>query len=139
MQLPIADIFDRFVITSLKNDRLGINETFEKQLSEYKQALETAYEQLDPDQKSIANKYLDQLKDINKTIWDLEYEIRSGKEGGLGLEEIGRRALLIRNHNGHRAIVKNGICTLLKQDQYKDIKVDHIAEDLFDTTKNQRN
>ena len=42
MQLPIADIFDRFVIISLKKDRLGNNDNFERQFSEYKQALETA-------------------------------------------------------------------------------------------------
>lgn len=139
MQLPISDIFDRFVIISLKKDKLGNNDIFDRQHSEYKQALEAAYKQLDSEQIIIANKCLDQLKEINKTIWGLEYEIRSGKEGGLGLEEIGRRALLIRNHNGRRALVKNEICTLFKQDQYKDVKVDHIAENLFNTTKNRHN
>jgi len=131
MQLPIADIFDRFIILSLKKERLGFNETFERQYLEYKKALEVAYEQLDPEQKAIADKQLDQLMIINKAIWDLEHEIRAGKEGNLGLEEIGRRALLIRNHNGSRALVKNEICVLFKQDQYKDVKVDHIAENLF--------
>lgn len=139
MHLPIADIFDRFVIISLKKDKLGNGEIFDRQLSEYKQALEAAYKQLNSGQIILADKYLDQLKDINRTIWDLEFEIRSGKEDCLGLEEIGRRALLIRNHNGRRALVKNEICTLFEQNQYKDVKVDHVAEDLFHTSKNQTN
>lgn len=46
------------------------------------------------------------LLEVNKKIWNLESEIRIGKEGKLGLKEIGRRALLIRNLNKKRVVLK---------------------------------
>lgn len=47
------------------------------------------------------------LYQINKAIWDLENDIREGREGIIGLEETGRRAILIRDHNAARVQVKN--------------------------------
>ena len=49
------------------------------------------------------------LYDINGQIWDLEADIRNGKEGLLGLEEVGRRALKIRDLNAERIRLKNEI------------------------------
>ena len=39
----------------------------------------------------------------------MESDIRKGKEGELGLEEVGRRAIAIRDINGLRIMIKNEI------------------------------
>lgn len=46
-------------------------------------------------------RYAELLK-TNGAIWDLESDIRLGREDLLGLEEVGRRALIIRNINAKR-------------------------------------
>ena len=45
------------------------------------------------------------LLEINNKIWGLESDIRQGKE--LGLEEVGRRAIAIRDLNKQRVRLKN--------------------------------
>jgi hypothetical protein len=64
---------------------------------------------------------------INGKIWDLEADIRQGKEGILGLEEVGRRALAIRDFNGERIRLKNEITELVGE-KYKEIKIDHASQ-----------
>lgn len=131
MNIPIADIFDRFTILRLKKERLGRNKVLNKQFSEYEKELNKILKKLDTENLEKAQKFLGELLEINKSIWDLEHEIRAGLEEKITLEEIGRRALLIRNHNGLRGKVKNKICEFFEQRQYLDVKVDHVAEDLF--------
>lgn len=53
--------------------------------------------------------YIDLLVAVNARIWDLESDIRLGKEKNLGLEEVGRRAIMIRNINNERIAIKNEI------------------------------
>jgi hypothetical protein len=67
------------------------------------------------------------LYTINGRIWNLESDIRQGKEGLLGLEEVGRRALAIRDFNGERIRLKNRITDLIGE-KYKEIKIDHASE-----------
>lgn len=60
------------------------------------------------------------LLDVNSKIWNSESDIRQGKE--LDLEDVGRRALSIRDFNRQRVALKNSIS------QYKEIKLDHVSE-----------
>jgi hypothetical protein len=55
------------------------------------------------------NSYVEQLYDLNNKIWDLEANIKSENEAILGLEEIGRIALQIRDINIMRHNVKKEI------------------------------
>lgn len=72
---------------------------------------------------------IDKLTIINNKIWHLEAEIRNGKEGKLGLEEIGRRALQIRNLNKERIAIKNEINRRFDKDNYfEETKINHISE-----------
>ena len=57
-----------------------------------------------------------QLLEINNQIWQLESDIRRGKEGELGLQEVGRRALKIRDLNKLRVQLKG------------ETKVDHASK-----------
>ena len=67
-----------------------------------------------------------QLQEINGRIWDLESDIRKGKEGELGLEEVGRRAIAIRNINGERIALKQKIAEL--HGEYAEKKYNHASE-----------
>ena len=52
---------------------------------------------------------------MNGKIWDLESDIRKGKEGELGLEEVGRRAIAVRELNKIRVGYKNDIVDMFKE------------------------
>ena len=70
--------------------------------------------------------YIKRLYEINGEIWDLESDIRKGKEGELGLEEVGRRAIAIRSFNNIRVSLKNEINNKFNSG-YKETKVDHAS------------
>ena len=74
-------------------------------------------------QEAIAD-LIDRLCIANIKISILESDIRKGKEDELGLEEVGRRALQIRDINGERVALKNTLKDIFK-DGYQDIKVKH--------------
>jgi len=67
---------------------------------------------------------IDRLCIANIKISILESDIRKGKEDELGLEEVGRRALQIRDINGERVALKNTLKDIFK-DGFTDIKVKH--------------
>lgn len=115
MEMSIGEIVDRFSIIKLKSERTDVNckEEFEALASELQNI---------PD---VAN-YVRQLYEINGRIWDLESDIRKGKEGELGLEEIGRRAIRIRSFNGERIAVKNTINTIYKTG-FVETKINHAS------------
>ena len=57
-------------------------------------------------------------------MWDAEHAIRKGQDENLGLEEIGRRAIHIRDLNRIRMKVKNDIIELTG-DGFKDCKMNY--------------
>lgn len=63
----------------------------------------------------------------NYDIWNLENEIRKGGEGNLGLEEIGRRALEIRDLNKKRIKYKNEISTVTGKG-FVEYKIQHRSQ-----------
>jgi hypothetical protein len=106
MQYSAGDIADRVSILELKMERqLDIDVSLEYS------ALTSSIKEVVPEWYIIHHwkGVVDQLKTLNGKIWDLESDIRSGKEGELGLEEVGRRAILIRDINRERVSLKNAI------------------------------
>lgn len=70
---------------------------------------------------------------IDHRIWELEADIREGKENSLGLEEVGRRALKIRDLNKQRIGVKNEINKRFDPENfYEEYKVKHSSEEKED-------
>ena len=69
---------------------------------------------------------LRELYEVNGEIWNLESDLRKGKERELGLQEVGRRALLIRDWNGKRITIQNKL--IEKFGGFKNIKKDHASE-----------
>lgn len=119
LQLPIADVLDRWSIAMLKNGRAGVQN--HEEIWAYQRHCSTDY----PNYQKIKEAF-NELFRVNGSIWDLESDIRKGKEGELGLEEVGRRALAIRDLNGHRVKIKNEI-NLYYNEGFEEIKVNHAS------------
>lgn len=116
MKMQIGEIVDRYSILLLKVERTNLD--VEQELIQYRHAM-SEYENIDL--------FVDKLKTINGQIWDLEADIRQGKEGKLGLEEVGRRALKIRNINATRVECKNNI-TNHYNEGFVETKSNHASE-----------
>lgn len=116
MKMPISEIADRYSITLLKNERIeGVD--LSSELKTYKEEL---------DKYNGIEDYINRLYKINGEIWDLESDIRKGKEDILGLEEVGRRAILIRGKNKIRVGIKNEMVERYEEG-FKDIKMNHAS------------
>ena len=115
---PIVELLDRLVIARIKLRKLG-----GENQAEYDYYMDQA-QQYDLDS---VQELLDKLEDIHLRIWALESDIRRGLEGTLGLEEVGRRAIEIRNFNNQRVRIKNELAEQL-QCPVREIKRDHVSE-----------
>ena len=120
--MPLPELLDRLVIVRLKAERIK-NKEKEMELAFYLKELE------DYKKKGfiINDEWVERLYNVNGKIWDLESDIRKGKEGALGLEEVGRRAIEIRNLNKIRISIKNEI-TEATGSGFKDVKINHASE-----------
>jgi hypothetical protein len=116
MKISIGDIVDRYSICKLKKERTQIDIT--KELQELNNEMKN-YEGLE--------EYIDKLYEINGQIWDLESDIRKENEHILGLEEVGRRAIKIRNLNNVRIGYKNEINSKYNEG-FIETKINHGSE-----------
>ena len=116
MKMQIAEIADRYSILLLKLERTDLDVT--QELVQYRNATSNY---------SNINKWIEELKTINGRIWDLESDLRKGKEGELGLEEVGRRALRIRDINNERVACKNKI-TEFYSEGFIETKYNHASQ-----------
>jgi hypothetical protein len=114
---PIVELIDRYLIAELKFEKTNQNII---ELDYYKKQVQ----QIDID---LVKSLMEELKNIHSNIWNLEKELKSGFEQDLSLEEIGRRALLIRNENNKRLKIKNTLAEKLGCD-VREIKHDHLSE-----------
>ena len=67
------------------------------------------------------------LYKINGRIWDTEGSIRAGLDDELGYDEIGKRAVQVRDLNRVRMSIKNDI-TELTGEGFKDCKMNYAGE-----------
>jgi hypothetical protein len=117
LQLTSGDLLDRHSILLLRIEH-------GEPMAEQEFAL------YDPEAKKlvsnplIAELYV-HLLNANRSIWDLESAIRKYQD--LTLEEVGRRALKIREWNGKRVAAKNAINIIYNQ--LPDVKISHLSED----------
>jgi hypothetical protein len=115
---PVIEIFDRYAIAQVKFQKT--NGANSEELTFYKN-------QIDQYNTSSVELLMQSLYNIHNEIWDLESELKSGCEHNLPLEEIGRRAIAIRNHNNKRINIKNTIAESLGC-VVKEIKQDHLSD-----------
>ena len=125
MEMSICEVIDRWSICKLKFERIGGEA--EPQLKLEIEELEKAIQEYKDKGIKVKEEWFVELYKINGIIWDLESDIRKGKEGLLGLEEVGRRAILIRDNNKKRISFKNKIIEETKIG-FKDIKMNHGSE-----------
>ena len=72
-------------------------------------------------------KLSEDLYNINGRIWDTEGSIRAGLDDELGYDEIGKRAVRVRDLNRERMSIKNDI-TDLTGEGFKDCKMNYAGE-----------
>lgn len=120
MEMNITEVIDRLSIMLHKVEKIGV-----ACLPEFYAYAKEILVNSKPEDFGDLVKCLRELYRINGIIWALESDIRLGKEDKLGLEEVGRRALQIRNLNAERVEAKNKLAG--KRGTFKDIKSDHAS------------
>lgn len=115
---PVVELMDRLAIAEIKLERTnGANQTE----LEWYQAQAKNYD------LTAINEEFQQLKEIHNNIWNLEADLKSGMEDKHPLEEIGRRAIAIRNMNNKRVALRNVMAEKLN-DAVREIKFNHASE-----------
>jgi len=112
---PGIELYDRLAIAEVKWEKTQANL---EELNWYQRHCNVSAD--------VRELYED-LKDIHRNIWALESELKTGREQELALEEIGRRAIVIRDFNNQRIKLKNTIAERLN-DPVREIKKDHLSE-----------
>jgi len=116
---PIFELLDRYVISLIKLEKtLGANQA---EFVFYQQQVQQI------DLSAVAQE-MQRLEHIHRTIWNLEAQLKSNQEHKLGLEEIGRRAIAIRDWNRKRIAMKNVMADKLGQGHLHEIKQDHLSQ-----------
>lgn len=114
---PVIELVDRLAIAEVKWERTKGNH---HELEWYKTQMRCY------DISKIAS-MLNELKKIHHSIWDKEALLKSGREQELSMDEIGRRAIAIRNLNNQRVALKNAMAERLNCN-VREIKQDHLSE-----------
>jgi hypothetical protein len=130
--LPELELIDRLCIARIKYERTtGGNQD---ELDWYETQYQELITELSPDQLAQLQNDIAEITKIHNKIWDLEWQLKSGVEHLLDLEEIGRRAIAIRDWNNQRITYKNSIAALFNL-KMREIKTDHLSdpEKLFNT------
>src|SRR3989344_6361041 len=109
MSLPLPDIIDRYTITKLKQDRFSPEQKareplLEKELETY----EFAVARIRQDFPKV-DEWIEDLYEINNTMWDYEWSITACVEAKLPFDKVGEIALKLRTANKRRAKVRNVI------------------------------
>jgi hypothetical protein len=118
MEMALNEVVDRYSILLLKKERLPENPALLQECQRFE-------EELSQHDTHFVEEWVGKLKEVNGKIWDLESDIRKGKEGELGLEEVGKRAIAIRDFNSQRIALKNEIAA--SAGEFGDIKIDHAS------------
>jgi hypothetical protein len=114
---PIVELVDRLAIAEIKFNRTQSNQ---EELSWYSaQAQQFGID--------VATEEYQKLKEIHNKIWELEAQLKSGRESELSLEELGSRAIEIRDYNKKRIALKNLIAGKLGC-AVREIKKDHLSQ-----------
>lgn len=121
--LPVLELIDRLCIARVKHARTrGANQV---ELNWYEDKLRQLPQSAELDEAIQA------MTDIHHAIWDLEWQLKSGVEQMLSLQEIGRRAIAIRDFNNKRIAYKNTVARILSH-PVTEIKQDHLADGEID-------
>lgn len=117
INFPVIELIDRLAIARLKFEITKENKLeldfYEDQAAKF-------------DLTIVADEIQD-LVTTHREIWNLEYLLKTGCEDQLSLEEIGRRAIAVRDKNRRRIQLKNLIAEKLN-DPVREIKKNHLSD-----------
>lgn len=122
---PVPEVVDRWTIARLKLERLTSDQADKADLQRQVDYYARGVDMDNPQLMELAER----LYEVNGQMWDAEYVIRKGEDDGIGLEEIGRRALITRDLNRRRMAVKNQIVDLVGEG-FKDVKMNYAEGNL---------
>lgn len=134
--LPVLELIDRLCIARIKHERTqGANQD---ELDWYEDKYRQLIAIMDARQRDTLDHNIAEITVIHNKIWDLEWQLKSGVEHLLSMDEIGRRAIAIRDWNNRRITYKNSIAELFGL-KMREIKTDHLSdpEQLFKTVDNK--
>ena len=114
-----ADLVDRLTVLLLK---LAHGLKVRDETIAYVDAMESEHWWASP---GMAVLFVDLLI-VNARIWGLESELRRGLEAQVGFEELGHRAIRIRDLNARRVHLKNLITEFSKAGTVE-VKTDHLS------------
>jgi hypothetical protein len=123
MEMFLSDMIDRLTILYLKVDHGEY--ALIPQLEDYIKGVAERVAIYGTEKKIQILNLRNELFAANRDIWNLESDIRKGKEGELGLKEVGERAIKIREFNKKRVDLKNQIEALIA---VWDVKINHGSE-----------
>jgi deoxyxylulose-5-phosphate synthase len=113
MQFPVIEIVDRYCIAVVKHEKTnGAN----------KEELDFYLEQMQSASINPLNKKVIELIEHHSYVWTLEDDFKKGRIDSLPLEEIGQRAIHIRDIGYKRQELKNNLAELVNIDSVREIK-----------------
>ena len=112
MKFPIIEIVDRYCIAVVKSSKT--NNTNAEEVKFYSEQMKESDIPLD-------HPLINRLVQHHEYVWDLEDDFKKAKIDSLPLEEIGRRALHIRDVGYIRLELKNALAELF-DDPVREIK-----------------
>ena len=113
MQFPVIEIVDRYAIAVVKHEKTnGANRAEVEFYLDQMQAINV---------NPFNVKVLD-LIEHHSYVWNLEDDFKKGRIDGLPLEEIGRRALHIRDVGYKRQELKNALAEFVGTDDVREVK-----------------
>lgn len=126
MKTPLPEALDKLSILMLKMERLPDEQVraMVKREHDFYLAVVNAYKK---DGVEVKDEWLQGLYEVNGRCWDIESAIRQGRDDELGFEEIGRRAVQLRDLNRERIALKNRVAQDIGIDFFE-IKIDHASE-----------
>lgn len=117
MKFPVIEIVDRYAIAVVKHEKTqGANQ----------EELEFYLDQINKININPSDPKLLELIEHHRYVWSLEDDFKKAKIDDLPLEEIGRRALYIRDIGYRRVDLKNDFAKILG-DPVREIKQDHVT------------
>jgi hypothetical protein len=117
MKFPIIEIVDRYAISVVKH---------KKNNGDNQEELDFYLEQMKEANINPLNVKVIELIEHHSYVWSLEDDFKKAKIDALPLEEIGRRALYIRDIGYRRVDLKNALAESVG-DTVREIKQDHIT------------
>ena len=117
MKFPVIEIVDRYTIAVVKHEKT--NGANQEELDFYLEQMKEA--NINPSDVKVI-----ELIEHHRYVWLLEDDFKKAKIDALPLEEIGRRALYIRDIGYRRVDLKNALAEMV-DDPVREIKQDHVT------------